>query len=444
MTEKTTAQEGAEIDLDRLEALAREADPHGAGHLVTHYRLSADTKAEEAWRQAATPATVLALIQLARQHQGNGEPVAWKVLDASGVEPLCTVYSAEAARRYSDQGYDVLPLGLIPAPAQAQHAEEAPQAILQVMEGEFGEYWMDAEKATFDAANAEGIATRIVYTAPAAQQADSGAQADELPPLPQGVELGWSTRNVRIMGYTYSMMQDYARQALAAQSQGAQAADLDAGIAAIGEMCRSIADDEDPQYIVLQSAMKKLRNLKRAALATKAEAPAQVDRYAEGYSDGWREGRAEQTGNQDWIGDIVREVAELPDRDSPPDAPDMMLVTSEELKAIVERYAPAAQQAAAPGARQAELVGLLSEGVDMVAALADTHKAHDANTVRWLGAAGTLVDTLRSGPGTPVVRFHWSKRGMEQDANGYYVPYSLLVAATSAPGTPEAPEGGAA
>ncbi len=32
---------------------------------------------------------------------------------------------------------------------------------------------------------------------------------------------------------------------------------------------------------------------------------------------------------------IVREVAELPDRTSPADAPDMMLVTADELRAIV-------------------------------------------------------------------------------------------------------------
>ena len=55
------------LDLDRLEALARAADPYGAGHLVTHYRLSGDTKSEEAWRQAATPAAVLTLIALARR-----------------------------------------------------------------------------------------------------------------------------------------------------------------------------------------------------------------------------------------------------------------------------------------------------------------------------------------------------------------------------------------
>lgn len=61
------------LDLDRLEALARAADPHGAGHLVTHYRLSANLKAEEAWRKAANPAAVLTLIALTRRAQPEGE-----------------------------------------------------------------------------------------------------------------------------------------------------------------------------------------------------------------------------------------------------------------------------------------------------------------------------------------------------------------------------------
>lgn len=37
---------------------------------------------------------------------------------------------------------------------------------------------------------------------------------------------------------------------------------------------------------------------------------------------------------------IVREVAELPDRTSPDDAPDMMLVKAEELRLIVEHHFP--------------------------------------------------------------------------------------------------------
>jgi hypothetical protein len=35
---------------------------------------------------------------------------------------------------------------------------------------------------------------------------------------------------------------------------------------------------------------------------------------------------------------IVRDVAELPDRTSPADQPDMMLVSADELRTILERY----------------------------------------------------------------------------------------------------------
>jgi len=50
------------VDIEKLKATGRAADPHGAAHLVTHYRNSADVKAEEAWRIAANPAAVLELI----------------------------------------------------------------------------------------------------------------------------------------------------------------------------------------------------------------------------------------------------------------------------------------------------------------------------------------------------------------------------------------------
>lgn len=36
-----------------------------------------------------------------------------------------------------------------------------------------------------------------------------------------------------------------------------------------------------------------------------------------------------------WMSNIIREVAELPDRTSPSDQPEMMLVTSAELKEIL-------------------------------------------------------------------------------------------------------------
>lgn len=44
----------------------------------------------------------------------------------------------------------------------------------------------------------------------------------------------------------------------------------------------------------------------------------------------------------DWIGDVIRDVAELPDRDSPACQPDMMLVSGDELRDIVAARAPAA------------------------------------------------------------------------------------------------------
>jgi hypothetical protein len=52
--------------------------------------------------------------------------------------------------------------------------------------------------------------------------------------------------------------------------------------------------------------------------------------------------RAATTASVGWIGDVIRDVAELPDRDSPADQPEMMLVTGDELREIIERHATAA------------------------------------------------------------------------------------------------------
>lgn len=38
----------------------------------------------------------------------------------------------------------------------------------------------------------------------------------------------------------------------------------------------------------------------------------------------------------DWINDVIRDVAELPDRTSPDDQPEMMMVTRDELREILE------------------------------------------------------------------------------------------------------------
>jgi hypothetical protein len=41
-----------------------------------------------------------------------------------------------------------------------------------------------------------------------------------------------------------------------------------------------------------------------------------------------------------WIGDVILDVAELPDRTSPDNFPDAMLVTGAELREIIESRAP--------------------------------------------------------------------------------------------------------
>lgn len=59
--------------------------------------------------------------------------------------------------------------------------------------------------------------------------------------------------------------------------------------------------------------------------------------------DGWKATMSISPEVRSWLDDlhsriaeeIVREVAELPDRTSPEDQPEMMLVTADELKAIV-------------------------------------------------------------------------------------------------------------
>lgn len=42
----------------------------------------------------------------------------------------------------------------------------------------------------------------------------------------------------------------------------------------------------------------------------------------------------------DWIDEVIRDVAELPDRSSPSDWADAMLVTVDELRKILTEHAP--------------------------------------------------------------------------------------------------------
>lgn len=53
----------------------------------------------------------------------------------------------------------------------------------------------------------------------------------------------------------------------------------------------------------------------------------------------------------EWIGNVVQDVAELPDRTSPDDKPDMMLVSADELRSIIAAHAPAQPQGAGSPSR---------------------------------------------------------------------------------------------
>lgn len=184
--------------LDNLEALAKAADPHGATHLVTHYRNSADVKAEEAWRQAAKPVAILALIAQARAAVPVGDPTTcnhWSeatkarfgftcqqcadecraaLAQQAAVKPApnCGSYACRAARHdgviCADGECDIAS-GVRAAPvAAAAPAEDA------VLKAEFGQYvqWCAERKrvpmkfSTFKVAAAEMLGQRMPITRP--------------------------------------------------------------------------------------------------------------------------------------------------------------------------------------------------------------------------------------------------------------------------------------
>ncbi|OIJ42312.1 hypothetical protein [Massilia timonae] len=305
-------------------------------------------------------------------------------------------------------------------PATAQHAEigaPAPNAerVDAIVTGLYRRFkdWSKRGFGPDDVTWCEVKADVIALIATGA--AESGAQAGELPPLPQGVELGWSTRNVRIMGYTYSMMQDYARQALAAQSQGAQAlpaaraGDPDLDAARWAEVFYRNAETFTVRDLgIVRAAWKEAT--RRASLAAKAEAPAE-----------------DVLGQQRW---------------------------SKEAEMLESWSKPAAQQAAAPGAptdqERADFEYWYVTHIDGAeigsadcAARWSTWLARSGGFYKapsdwliapmpWAAPAADIVAEFGAAPGALPDRWSWSKRGMELDPNGYYVAYS-------APGTPEAP-----
>lgn len=179
------------------------------------------------------------------------------------------------------------------------------------------------------------------------------------------------------MGEALAVMPPAAQHA----ESGAQTTDLDAGIAAIGEMCRSISDDEDPQYIVLQSAMKKLRNLKRAAQSQGAQAT-----------------------------DIAHRIADRVVRHELKTHSAIATVAEVELRAALaaKAEAPAAQQAAAPGALDVEELTRLRRlmaalGMDGSLNASDEYVRGIMCTV--LGQAADTIERSEaetySAPGTP-------------------------------------------
>jgi DNA polymerase III epsilon subunit-like protein len=62
-----------------------------------------------------------------------------------------------------------------------------------------------------------------------------------------------------------------------------------------------------------------------------------LDRTGEWVRELEAKNAATQQGSADWIEDVIRDVAELPDRDSPPGQSDMMLVSGNELREILSR-----------------------------------------------------------------------------------------------------------
>jgi hypothetical protein len=65
----------------------------------------------------------------------EAKPAAWKVLDAAGLDPLCTVYSAKAARFYTDKGYTAVELferrPAQPSPAQGDALSQQTALLMQ-------------------------------------------------------------------------------------------------------------------------------------------------------------------------------------------------------------------------------------------------------------------------------------------------------------------------
>jgi hypothetical protein len=182
-----TKNNTASIDLAQLEALARAADPNGAYHLVTHYRHGADVKAEEAWRQAATPAAVRQLIDLVRRAQPRvteqaderaklSQDEVIELLRAAGIpdNQLRLLYGGHGLTLYLEHLTTFA--NTTRAALTQQAAPEAPteNAELTTLLEKLHEHWGDC--LWIDASELMAL-EKVITSAPAAQQA--GAAVDD-------------------------------------------------------------------------------------------------------------------------------------------------------------------------------------------------------------------------------------------------------------------------
>ncbi|MGC4059393.1 MAG: hypothetical protein QM749_00440 [Aquabacterium sp.] len=94
---------------------------------------------------------------------------------------------------------------------------------------------------------------------------------------------------------------------------------------------RAMVSDQDAAHGEIGAAINGIRYVIDRAEAARAPSPATP--VGEGYK---------------WIDSVLLDVAELPDRTSPEDQPDMMLVTADELRAIIQAHAKSPSTQAVP------------------------------------------------------------------------------------------------
>lgn len=89
----------------------------------------------------------------------------------------------------------------------------------------------------------------------------------------------------------------------------------------------------------------------------------------------------------DWITDVVRTIAELPDRNSLEDQPEMMLVSADELRAIIISHAQAEtlELPACPRCGDADTHAAAPDWTDAgIAAEMTCPRCEHAWTARWV------------------------------------------------------------